>query len=211
MTEVYVVPTFDPITNEFGIGPRYSNTYGTIAMAKVANKTNSATSQWFFNLADNSGNLNNQNGGFTVFGQVVNGWDVVLKITALEIVNAGSPYDTLPVRENYTGGTITELQSMKNRYYRSATSGYPALPGRASAAIRTAARVYRAIGTAIRRRGPRTIGERAVVGRVAKAGHVTAALTGATLGVPGRVFARVRGRRPLIPSSILELADVPRL
>jgi phytoene synthase len=103
------------------------------------------------------------------------------------------------------------LLDRADRYYRSATGGYPALPGRASAAIRTAARVYRAIGTAIRRRGPRTIGERAVVGRVAKAGHVTAALTGATLGVPGRVFARVRGRRPLIPSSILELADVPRL
>ena len=32
---------------------------------------NSATNQWFFNLANNAANLDNQNGGFTVFGKVV--------------------------------------------------------------------------------------------------------------------------------------------
>ena len=50
--------------------PVWSNAKGTIAMAKVAGNPNSATSQWFFNLADNSANLDVQNGGFTVFGQV---------------------------------------------------------------------------------------------------------------------------------------------
>jgi cyclophilin family peptidyl-prolyl cis-trans isomerase len=65
------VPNFGAITNEFYVGPRLSNTNGTIAMAKVGNDPNSATCEWFFNLADNSANLDNQNGGFTVFGHVV--------------------------------------------------------------------------------------------------------------------------------------------
>lgn len=65
------VPNFGAITNEFTAGRFLSNTNGTLAMAKTAGNPNSATSQWFFNLADNSANLDNQNGGFTVFGRVV--------------------------------------------------------------------------------------------------------------------------------------------
>jgi cyclophilin family peptidyl-prolyl cis-trans isomerase len=66
-----LVPNFGAITNEFNVGPRFSNTNGTIAMAKVEGKPDSATCGWFFNLANNSTNLDNQNGGFTVFGHVV--------------------------------------------------------------------------------------------------------------------------------------------
>ncbi|MBQ4833710.1 peptidylprolyl isomerase [Pseudoalteromonas sp. MMG010] len=55
-----------PIQNE----PVLSNVAGTIAMAKLSGDENSATNQWFFNLADNSANLDLQNGGFTVFGQI---------------------------------------------------------------------------------------------------------------------------------------------
>lgn len=55
-----------PIINE----PELSNRRGTIAMAKVATNPNSATNQWFFNLDNNSANLDAQNGGFTVFGHV---------------------------------------------------------------------------------------------------------------------------------------------
>jgi cyclophilin family peptidyl-prolyl cis-trans isomerase len=65
------VPHFGAISNEFNIGPRLSNTNGTIAMAKTGANPNSATCQWFFNLANNSTNLDNQNGGFTVFGRVI--------------------------------------------------------------------------------------------------------------------------------------------
>lgn len=65
------VPNFGSITNEFNVGPLLSNTNGTIAMAKLGNDPNSATSQWFFNLNNNSTNLDNQNGGFTVFGRVI--------------------------------------------------------------------------------------------------------------------------------------------
>lgn len=107
------IETFAAVQNEFNI----SNTAKTVAMAKLGTDPNSATSEFFFNLGDNRGTppngLDYQNGGFTVFGQVVNGWDVVLKITGLEIVNAGSPYDTLPVRENYTGGTIVDNNLVK--------------------------------------------------------------------------------------------------
>ena len=67
------VPTDDPIANEFGV----SNTRGTIAMAKISGDPDSATSQWFINMGDNTA-LDDDNGGFTVFGEVLgNGMQVV--------------------------------------------------------------------------------------------------------------------------------------
>ncbi|MFY8275230.1 peptidylprolyl isomerase [Pseudoalteromonas sp. SSDWG2] len=75
-----VIDIQNAVVNE----PVYSNVTGTIAMAKQAGNVNSATSQWFFNTRDNSANLDLQNGGFTVFGQVIgDGMDVVNKINAL--------------------------------------------------------------------------------------------------------------------------------
>lgn len=88
-----------PVVNEFD--PSRSNVRGTIAMAKLSGDPNSATSQWFFNLADNSANLDYQNGGFTVFGQVIgNGMDVVDAIAALPVYNVGGAFTNLPLR-NY--------------------------------------------------------------------------------------------------------------
>ncbi len=55
--------------------PIYSSVKGTIAMAKPGNDSNGATSQWFVNYKDNSANLDIQNGGFTVFGEVIEGMD----------------------------------------------------------------------------------------------------------------------------------------
>lgn len=60
------IETQEPVMNE----PILSNVKGTVAMAKIGSDPDSATSQWFFNLKDNSANLDVQNGGFTVFGQV---------------------------------------------------------------------------------------------------------------------------------------------
>jgi len=72
------VPAFDPITNEFNVGPRLSNDYGTIAMAKTSDP-NSATSQFFFNLTNNAASLDaaTNSGGFTVFGRVLRGTNVL--------------------------------------------------------------------------------------------------------------------------------------
>ncbi len=69
-----------PIKNEF----KESNLRGTIAMAKLGGDPDSATCQFFINLEDNSGNLDNQNGGFTVFGKVAEGMDVADKIASVK-------------------------------------------------------------------------------------------------------------------------------
>lgn len=75
-TTVFPVTTYAPIANEYSTGQIRSNLYGTIAMAKQEGNPDSATSQWFFNLADNT-NLDTQNGGFTVFGEVISGLEIL--------------------------------------------------------------------------------------------------------------------------------------
>jgi peptidyl-prolyl cis-trans isomerase A (cyclophilin A) len=94
ITHISDITTNAPVVNEFGA----SNTYGTIAMAKSPSGPDTATSQWFFNLADNAANLDNQNGGFTVFGQVIGqGMDVVNAIAAVKTYYASSTFDHLPL------------------------------------------------------------------------------------------------------------------
>ncbi len=91
------VATFPPVVNEFSA--ERSNLRGTIAMAKLGNDPNSATSQWFFNLGDNSANLDNQNGGFTVFGQARSASDLATidAIAAIPTYNAGGAFTNLPL------------------------------------------------------------------------------------------------------------------
>jgi cyclophilin family peptidyl-prolyl cis-trans isomerase len=66
------------------------NVVGTIAMAKTS-QPNSATSQFFINVADNGNNIIDRSGTkfdsvFTVFGKVVDGLDVVVKISQVHVV-----------------------------------------------------------------------------------------------------------------------------
>ncbi len=67
---ITAIPTNPAVKNEFD-GTNRSNLADTVAMAKLGGNPDSATNQFFFNLADNSSNLDNQNGGFTVFGRLV--------------------------------------------------------------------------------------------------------------------------------------------
>ena len=92
------VPTDAAIENEFDI----SNTRGTIAMAKLGGNPDSATSQFFFNLGDNSENLDAQNGGFTVFAKVLD-MTVVDTIAAFATEDldgtSATLYDAVPFTE----------------------------------------------------------------------------------------------------------------
>ena len=72
-------------------GPR--NTVGTLAMART-NAPNSATAQFFINVVDNGFlDPNPQQPGYTVFGKVVSGMDVVNRIRATP-TSFGGPFPT---------------------------------------------------------------------------------------------------------------------
>ena len=80
-------------------------------MAKLGGDPNSATSEWFFNLVDNSSNLDNQNGGFTVFGDVLgNGMDLINAIAGVPVYTAanvwGSAFSNLPLVNVTNGNSI---------------------------------------------------------------------------------------------------------
>lgn len=92
---------FTPITTNAAIPLEYNlpNTFGTVAMARGA-APNSATSQWFVNLADNTNTLGPGGSdayGYAVFGQVINNGMVVLANLA-----------KLPV-DNVDNGTFSQL------------------------------------------------------------------------------------------------------
>ena len=97
---VSLVPVDAPIQNEFS--PERSNVRGTIAYAKQGGNPNSATSQFFFNLGDNSGNLDNQNGGFTVFGEVLGDGD-------LDVLDAIAALPTSDQSTFFDQGAFTDL------------------------------------------------------------------------------------------------------
>jgi peptidylprolyl isomerase len=68
---------------------RHSNVMGNIAMAKTA-EANSASSQFFVNLKDNSADLDSN---YSVFGKVTNGMDVVQAIGRVETNPSGDLQD----------------------------------------------------------------------------------------------------------------------
>lgn len=96
------VAKFSPIPLEYN----RANSRGTLAAARTAD-INSATSEWYFNIKDNTTGLGPSNGGgYTVFGRVIGtGMVVVDQIAALPRFNAGSSFTDLPLR-NFTSGDI---------------------------------------------------------------------------------------------------------
>ena len=105
------VPTDPPVANEFFA----SNLRGTLAMAKISGDPDSATSQWFINLVDNPF-LDTQNGGFTVFGQVVGaGMLTVDQIAALDTIAVPSPpLADLPVLDVSLGADANNLVTISS-------------------------------------------------------------------------------------------------
>ncbi len=104
------VATFPAITNEYSVGRTFSNTYGSIAMARQSGGTNSATSQWFLNLGNNSA-LDAVDGGFTVFGQLRVGTNVLNRFNLTTAANGiyrwgyASPFGELPAYSTTAPGS----------------------------------------------------------------------------------------------------------
>jgi len=80
-------PTHEPIVNEAKNG--LHNARGTVAMARV-NAPNSATSQFFINVRDNYRlDFGISGAGYAVFGQVVDGIEIVDKISLVPTSSRG--------------------------------------------------------------------------------------------------------------------------
>jgi cyclophilin family peptidyl-prolyl cis-trans isomerase len=90
------IPTTGTVNNE----PGNLNTRGTIAMAKLGELPDSATSQFFFNLNNNSF-LDSDNGGYTVFGEVLG--------SGMSVVNTMALAPTYDATTYYANTALGEL------------------------------------------------------------------------------------------------------
>jgi cyclophilin family peptidyl-prolyl cis-trans isomerase len=101
-------PVKSPIKNEATNGLK--NERGTLAMARTG-VVDSATSQFFINVKDNSfldhRGTDPSSYGYAVFGKVTSGLDVVDKIKAVQTSSKG-PYDDVPV-------TAVVIKSIKRK------------------------------------------------------------------------------------------------
>jgi peptidyl-prolyl cis-trans isomerase A (cyclophilin A) len=90
-------PTDPPIKNEASNGQH--NVRGSISMART-NDPDSATSQFFLNLVDNSDKLDPGGvspDGYAVFGKIIKGLDVMDKIAAVPTTTVG-PFENVPAQ-----------------------------------------------------------------------------------------------------------------
>jgi len=83
-----------PIKNEWKNGLK--NNRGTIAMARLGRRPDSATTQFFINVQNNPGLDRPRDGaGYAVFGKVIVGLEVVDRIRAVKTKRLG-PHQNLP-------------------------------------------------------------------------------------------------------------------
>ena len=91
-------PTRAPVQHEgrAAFAKGLKNELGTVAMART-NDPDSATAQFFINVANNAFlDPKGDNPGYTVFGKVVSGMEVVNKIKGVQTGNAGM-YSDVPL------------------------------------------------------------------------------------------------------------------
>ena len=105
-------PTRQPIENEAGNGLK--NELGTIAMARTGNP-HSATTQFFINVGNNkflNYTMPNLRGyGYTVFGRVISGMDVVNKISVTP-TGASKPFTKDVPKEMIVIKSISTIESV---------------------------------------------------------------------------------------------------
>ncbi len=108
VTGFTTLTTFQPIKDEFN--PANPDAIGTLALA-MQSTPNSGTSQFFFNLTDNSQALNaSNNGGFAVFGKVVSNNDLTTlqkfasnyNPTDVSTATGNSAFVTVPLLKGFT-------------------------------------------------------------------------------------------------------------
>ncbi|HEX2101631.1 MAG TPA: peptidylprolyl isomerase [Candidatus Synoicihabitans sp.] len=95
----------DPVALEYSL----PNARGTLAAARGSG-LDTATSEWFFNVVDNSTILGPTNGvgGYTVFGKVVgSGMEVVDAMANVKRFRYSSSFVEMPLRD-YTAGPVTD-------------------------------------------------------------------------------------------------------
>ena len=95
------------------INPKLHNVPGTIAMARTSDP-DSATTQFFINTVDNRGSLdpNAQSKGYTVFGVVVKGMDIVDAISKakVEFGSGGDQKPSQPTQDEIPSLIITNVR-----------------------------------------------------------------------------------------------------
>jgi len=110
------VPKDAAVVNEFSL----SNVRGTVAMARLGGQVNSATSEWFVNVVNNT-SLDTVDQGFTVFGRIISGMSVVDAIAALPRAdlrsNLGGAFGEVPLTDQDTDGVNTDDLVLVNRIY----------------------------------------------------------------------------------------------
>ncbi|HTQ77198.1 MAG TPA: peptidylprolyl isomerase [Burkholderiales bacterium] len=105
-------PTRAPIENEAKNGLR--NDLGTIAMARTS-APHSASAQFFINVKNNdflNADRAQDGWGYCVFGKVVSGLDVVMKISKLP-TGAGGPFPTDVPRETVVIESASVVEAAK--------------------------------------------------------------------------------------------------
>ena len=93
-TDMQQKSTSEPVENEADNGLK--NDFGTVAMARTM-EPHSATAQFFINVKDNDflnhSGKNMQGWGYTVFGKVIEGSEVLDKIRAVPTTSTGGHQD----------------------------------------------------------------------------------------------------------------------